>query len=286
MKKQVLSFLGSAILLIGLAVPAGAVVWVSPTGDAAGPTGSLNSKLYGTNVHGGLNIVGSVQGSHIGTPSAPTLSTNGTAGATSLIYACTAVDYNSIGSPANDTALHPGQSIPSATATITTANATLSATNSVNVTCGGQVGALGYLIHKADTSHVIGICYTKSNTSCTFVDTGTYTQADGTGSQTSSFTYTPNTFDETGGESCSGQVTLTAGNAVVTAPCITNYSWCSASSAIGTSAGAAANGAVACKPTSTATVINSATVTVGAVAVSSAATPATSPIVNWWGGPM
>jgi hypothetical protein len=215
------------------------------------------------------------------------LSTNGTAGTTSLVYACTAFDYNGLPAQINSSggAVNPGQSIPGPTATITTANATLSATNSVNVVCGGQLGALGYLIHKVDTSHVIGYCYTKSNASCTFIDTGTYQNGNGGATQTSSFTYTPNTEDLTTGNQCSGTVTLTAGNAVVTAPCISNYTDCEAFAKSGTSAVIAADGAVACKATSTATVISSATVTVGAVSVSSAATPATSPIVSWQAGP-
>jgi hypothetical protein len=279
-------FLAIGLFIALVASPAGAVVWVSPSGDAPGATGQGNLKAYGVNIHGGANIIGSTNSAHIGTPSAPTLSTNGTAGATSIVYACIAFDYNGLPNQQDSAnADNPGQSIPSSTATITTGNATLSATNSVNVTCGGQVGALGYLIAKVDTSHVIGYCYTKSNTSCTFVDTGTYTNGDGSSTQTSSYTYTPNTIDETVGGTCSGQVTLVAGNAVVTAPCISNWTQCEAFSQAGTSAVALANGAVACKPTSTATVINSATVTVGAVSVSSAATPATSPIVNWTGGP-
>ena len=280
--------LGVFALVAALMMPtlAGAVVYIPPAGNAPGPTGSGNIAAYGLQNHGGRNEVGSIVSSHIGTPSAPTMTTNGTPGSTTLTYACVAFDYNGL-APYQDSANadNPGQSIPSATATITTANATLSATNSVNVTCGGQVGALGYLINKANTSNVAGFCYSKSNNSCTFVDTGTYVQGNGTGSQSSTFTYTPNTVDETVGNACSGVVTLAAGTAEVTAPCISQWTYCAASSDAKTSAVAAANGAVACQPTSTATVLGGATVTVGAVDVSSASTPATSPIVVWWGGP-
>lgn len=265
MKKRFISLLLAAALFVSVAAgQAGAVVWTMPAGRAPGPTGQGNINVQGLLSHGGQQYVGTSTIAMIGTPSAPTVTQNGTVGATSLVYACIAFDVNQ------------NQSIPSATTTITNGNATLTAVNNVSISCGGQQGALGYLIAKVDTSHIVGYCYAKTNTSCTFIDDGTV----GT-----TFTYTPQTVDQTGGQSCAGQVTLTAGNAVVTAPCISNINWCSASSAIGTSAGAAANGAVACKPTSTATVINSATVTVGAVSVSSAATPATSPIVNWWAGP-
>lgn len=185
--KKLFSLLFAAALFVSVAASqAGAVAWVSPSGNAPGPTGGLNSFLYGTNIHGGANILGSTIAAAIGTPTAPTMVVNGTTGSTSLVYACTAFDYNG------------AQTIPSATATITTANATLSATNSVSVTCPGKTGALGFLIHKVDTTHVIGSCYTKSNTACTFIDTGTYTNGNGGASQTTSFTYTANTIDATG----------------------------------------------------------------------------------------
>lgn len=166
-------------LLALLALPsvAGAVVWTNPQLPAPGATGN-QSYVQGLINNGGVMQVGSTSLAAIGTPSAPTLSTNGTAGVTSIVYACTALDING------------NASIPSATATITTANATLTATNSVNVTCGGQTGAVAYLVHKVDTSHVLASCYTTSGAACTVVDNG---------SVVTTFTYTPNTVDMTGG---------------------------------------------------------------------------------------
>lgn len=286
--KNIVRLVSAIGLFIALAFgQAGAVVWVSPVGDAAGPTGYSNVKINGGLAsNGGQNVVGSVIQRPIGTPSAPTMTTNGTAGATSLVYACTAFDFN--GQPAAQDSAgadNPGQTIPSATATITTANATLSATNSVNITCGGQVGALGYLIHKVDTGHVIGYCYANSNGQCVFVDTGTYQNGNGGATQTSSFTYTANTVDETSGNACSGQATMAAGVLLVTAPCASNSTYCSCSVVGKTVAVVAAAGGCGCIPTSTATVISSATVTVAAVAVAAGATPATSPVINWWAGP-
>jgi hypothetical protein len=184
--KKLTSLLIALIVAMTLRVaPAAAVAWVMPSGVANGPTNGVGT-VQGLVTNGGLSVTGSVVLAPIGTPSAPTMTTNGTAGVTSAVYACTAFDING------------KQSIPSATATITTANATLSATNSVNVTCGGQVGAVGYLIHKVDTAHVIGTCYTNSNVPCTFVDTGSYTNGNGGAAQASSFTYTANTVDQTG----------------------------------------------------------------------------------------
>lgn len=156
---------------------AGAVVWTMPSGQANGPTNRVTATGGVVNT-GGSTIIGSMTSAQIGTPTAPTLSTNGTAGATSLVYACTGFDING------------AQTIPSATATITTGNATLSTTNSVNVFCPGKTGAVGFLVHKVDTSHVLAYCYTTSGVGCTVIDDG---------SVGTTFTYTPNTVDATGG---------------------------------------------------------------------------------------
>ena len=171
--KKILLAIG---LVIALANRAGATVWTMPSGQAAGPTGYGNVYQQGIHNSGGQDVAGSIKITAIGTPSAPTLSTNGTAGSTSIVYACIGFDFNG------------NQTVPSSTATIATANATLSTTNSVNITCGGQRGALGYLIAKVDTSHILGYCYTKSNTACTVVDDGTVA---------TTFTYTPQTVDQT-----------------------------------------------------------------------------------------
>ncbi|HKU19303.1 MAG TPA: hypothetical protein VJP80_08685, partial [Candidatus Saccharimonadales bacterium] len=275
--KRILSAIFSLALLVAVATSAHATAWTNPAGASPGPAGQNNTNFSGASMHGGYNQIGSQVMSNIGKPSAPTMITNGTAGSTTLTYACVAFDYNG------------NQTIPSSTATDTTANATLTATNSVSVTCGGQKGALGYLILKADTSHVAGYCYAKSNTSCTFIDTGTYVNGDGTGSGSSTFTYTAQTVDQTGGNACSGQVVVSAGAAEITAPCVglvatgPGSSYCSCSYA-GTSTPVAGD-QCGCYPTSTATVLGGATVTVGAVQVLTASTPATSPIINWWAGP-
>lgn len=168
--------LGLLVALSLAPLQAHAVVWTMPT---IPPVGATDQSLttQGIISNGGQTTVGSHVQSAIGTPSAPTMTTNGTAGVTSIVYACTGVDINE------------QATIPSATATITTANATLTTTNSVNITCPGKVGALAFLIHKVDTSHVLGICYTTSGAPCTYVDDG---------SVATTFTYTPNTVDQTG----------------------------------------------------------------------------------------
>lgn len=158
--------------------------WVMPSGLNPGATAS-HATLGGVVSTGGGNYIGSLVVSPIGTPAAPTLSTNGTAGSTSYVYACTGFDING------------NQTIPSATATITTGPASLTTTNSINVTCGGKSGAVGYLIHKVDTSHVLASCYANSGGFCTVIDNG---------SVATTFTYTPNTVDQTGSVS-SGLVT-------------------------------------------------------------------------------
>ena len=270
--------INAALLLALIAFSANqafATAWTMPTMPPAGPT-NRTATDQGHFSYGGSAVTGSLQVTPIGTPSAPTLTTNGTVGSTSLVYACTAVDTNG------------NATIPSATATITTANATLTTTNSVNVTCPGKSGATAFLIHKADTGHVIGICYTTSGAACTFIDdasTNTVMHGGGT-----SYTYTANTVDQTGIvpsgiQQCGGQATMTAGALLVTAPCISNVSACSCSVQASSVAIVAADAGCGCIPTTTATVIGGATVTVGAASLFSGATPATSPVINWWAGP-
>ncbi len=168
-----------ATLVLGGVLAAGglaqATVWTMPTMPPVGVT-DLSGKYQGMSNLGGQAQVGSLVVTAIGTPTAPTFVVNGTAGSTSIVYACTAVDFNG------------NATIPSATATIATANATLTTTNSVSITCPGKTGANAFLIHKVDTSHVLGICYTTSGVACTFKDDG---------SVATTFTYTPNTVDQT-----------------------------------------------------------------------------------------
>lgn len=85
-------------------------------------------------------------------PSAPTLSVNGTAGSTTLTYSVVAV------SPQGDSAA-------SATATVTTAPATLNGTNNVTITIVPVAGATAFKILKAGA--LLGI-----TNSLTFVDQG------------------------------------------------------------------------------------------------------------------
>jgi hypothetical protein len=242
-----------------------AAAFVMPAIPPVGPT-DTSTKAQGIISSGGAAFTGSVVVNPIGTPSAPVVTTNGTPGSTSLVYACTAVDING------------NATIPSATTTITTAAATLTATNSVNITCGGQPGAFLYIIQKTNTSSVLGTCYTTPGAPCTVIDNGTVT---------SLLTYTPNTVDQTGGlagtnsakNSCGGSVATAAGTIEVISPCIANYTLCNCISQNN------AAGACSCKVTSTATVVSSATVTVAAFVLNNAATPSPSPVDNWWAGP-
>lgn len=188
--KRVINALLLIVLLACWSNSAFATAWTMPALPATGPT-NQSTATQGLTNSGGSVTVGSVKISAIGTPSAPVLSTNGTAGVTSLTYACTGVDING------------NATIPSSTAVIATANATLSTTNSVNVFCPGKTGALAFLIHKVDTSHVLGICYATSGAGCTLIDDG---------SVGTTFTYTPNTVDQTGSISSGA---ITTGNAAL-----------------------------------------------------------------------
>src|SRR5712664_2979919 len=110
-------------------------------------TGSINSV-------GGVQSIGSISVAAIGTPSAGSVVNFGTAGATTYTYLCVAQDIN-----ANET-------IPSATFTTTTGNATLTTTNFNRVFCGGQTGAVAYRVLKADNAHSLGVCFTQSGQAC------------------------------------------------------------------------------------------------------------------------
>ena len=139
-------------------------------------TASFAQFLAGTLVNsiptanGGLNVTGSLVVNQIGTPTAPTVTVNVT-GSTSYTYFCVAEDFN-----LNDT-------IPSAGTTVTTGAAS---PNNI-VTCGGQTGALNYIVLKTNTSTKLGTCVTLSGTSCAVTDVGQSTSA-----------YVANTVDATG----------------------------------------------------------------------------------------
>ena len=172
-------------LTVAVAVAAVAVyrVEASPSNTDTGP---LNQSIspQGLYAAGGESIYGSIKQVALGKPTAPTVVGSGTAGTTSYIYYCVAQDMNG------------NETIPSASFTFTTGNATLSATNFNTVTCPGQAGALGYRVLKADTSHSLGVCSSNSlinggsatGTGCSVVDNTT-----GAGAA-----YTAQTIDQTG----------------------------------------------------------------------------------------
>lgn len=95
-------------------------------------------------------------------PAAPTLTTNGTAGATTYDYAIEAV-------------LGTGNTGAGAATAITTGNATLSATNSINIVFLPIAGATKYNIRRTvggATQGIIGSVVSTGAASYTFVDTG------------------------------------------------------------------------------------------------------------------
>lgn len=120
--------------------------------------------------NGGLEVTGSIVVRHVGTPAAPTVTVN-TTGATSYTYFCVAEDFNFDATP------------PSAGTTIGNGAAT---PNNI-ISCGGQTGALHYLVLKTNTSSLLGACATLSGTSCSVADTGQTPAA-----------YTPVSSDNTG----------------------------------------------------------------------------------------
>jgi len=167
----------------------------------SGPNSLLTAPI---NTVGGIQSVGSITVVAIGTPSAGSVVNIGTAGSTTYTYACVAQDINGL------------ETIPSATFTTTTGNATLSATNFNRVFCGGQAGAVAYRILKADTAHKIGVCFTQPNQACSFDDNST----------SAGTSYTALTVDQTGSIT-SGAITTgnsalqenTLGTSITTVTC-------------------------------------------------------------------
>lgn len=254
------------------------VVFLATTAIAAlslnvSPTGVANNTqtIGGIGSNGGLQELGSSSTLPIGTPTAPTVTNNGTAGASSLIYYCVATDING-----ND-------SIPSSSTTNTTSNATLSATNYNLVFCPGKAGAVQFKILKADTTHTIGNCYANSQgAGCGLNDIGQSSTAYA-GVTNGATLATANTVDQTGvikgARDCSGTVTVTAGSITIVAPCVSNYNGCIAT--VKSPLPPVAGDLPGCLLTSTATIIASATVTVGAINIQVAGTPSPSPAVMW-----
>lgn len=248
-----------------------------------GNTASSNVKYGPIVTNGGVYGQGSSSFNKIGAPSVPVITQVGTAGSTSYTYYCSAEDINGIGSSVVVGGSVPGQiageTAPSSSATTTTGNATLSTTNYNTVYCPGKVGAVAFRVFKADTSHMLGVCFTSSGQGCSVNDQST----------SAGTSITANTIDTTGMTlnnqmGCGGTVKVVAGAVEVTAPCISNYTSCAAvPMSISGAATPVAGELAACSPTSTATVINSATVTVGAVQIYTAGTPSPSPQVTWFG---
>jgi|SRR5580693_2060760 hypothetical protein len=251
---------------------------------AAAATLSLNTSNGPTNnapvfqgfgSTGGQQQIGSTTITALGAPGVPVVTNNGTAGSTSINYYCVATDING-----NDT-------LASSVTTNTTSNATLSATNSNTVFCPGQSGAIEFKILKTNTSTLLGTCYTTSGAGCSVTDaansgnTSTYTSVTNGASATGPVA-TDNTNTLVAANGCSGSAKAVAGSVEVTAPCVSAFSICGAGVQLAAGVTPVAGDQAACTFTSTATVVNSATITVGAVQIEIAGTPSPSPTVSWW----
>ena len=164
-------------LLLALGSPALAF------GPSAGDTFNGGTINQGLTNNGGTTQVGSTVITAIGTPTAPVV-TPITTGSTSATYYCDGLDINGLTNLTGGV----GNTLPSLGTTITNGNATPDTT----VVCGGQKGALGYVVTKGATggaTSLLGSCINlTSNTTCTVTDTG----------QTLT-TYTANSVDKTGG---------------------------------------------------------------------------------------
>lgn len=127
------------------------------------------TNLGGVTSNGGVTQVGSMLIGAIGTPSAPTVHPN-TTGTTTYTYYCAALDVNGLSNLSGGL----GNSLPSAAGQTTTGASTPNNT----VTCGGQKGALGYIVLKGNTSTELGVCQTgNSGNSCSVTDTGQATSS-------------------------------------------------------------------------------------------------------------
>lgn len=213
---------------------------------------------------GGFSNIGSSIQVGIGTPAAGTATAtcSGTC-STTYTYRCVATDNNGVGLA--DT-VNTYDTIPSASFTTTVAGATLSATTFNTVTCGGQIGAVKYKILKADNAHVLGHCFTNSNTSCSIVDNSTAAGS----------AYTAQTVDQTALQfgsrnACAQQVTVSTGAVIVQPPTGCPVATIVACAAVPAGAGSTpvASNLGNCFPTSTATVLSTggATITVQAMQV-------------------
>lgn len=211
---------------------------------------------------GGFNNTGSALQAGIGTPATGTATAtcSGTC-VTTYTYRCVATDNNGAGLA--DT-VNTYDTIPSASFTTTVAAATLTGTAFNTVTCGGQTGAIKYKVLKADNAHVLGHCFTTSGVSCSVIDNST----------SAGSAYTAQTVDQTAmnfgtRNGCAQQVTVSAGAVIVQPPTGCGVPTIVACGAVPAGAGTTpiASNFGNCFPTSTATVVGGATVTVQAMQV-------------------
>jgi hypothetical protein len=131
-------------------------------GSAPGATSNVGGLIN----NGGSTQVGSTVIAGIGQPAAPTFGSGSTPGSTNATYYCDALDINGL----TNTGGGAGNTIASAGATFAGA-----ATPNTTVVCGGQTGALGYVVTKGATGGTVelGHCLTMgSGNTCSVVDTG------------------------------------------------------------------------------------------------------------------
>jgi hypothetical protein len=195
--KRLTNLVLAVVLAVGFAQSAWATA-AAPANAQNGPN-EVTNQLQSTQINGGQTLNGSLYQNPLGTPSAPTITQVGTAGSTSYTYYCVAQDVNAA------SAGGAGETVPSASATTTTGNATLSSTNYNVVQCGGTVGAVSYRVLKANNSHSLGVCQASSSGGyCSVIDKTT-----GAGTA-----YTANSADQTGNLTTGGPATV-SGNLTV-----------------------------------------------------------------------
>jgi hypothetical protein len=140
-----------------------AMLSLTPGSTALNISGTSGLYNNGIGSQGDQTMVGgNLIWSNLAAPSAPTLSTNGTAGSTTYDYTVEAV-------------LGTGTSPASAATAITTGNATLSATNSINITFNQVVGATSFNVRRTVGGATQGIIIKVPATgavSYTVIDTG------------------------------------------------------------------------------------------------------------------
>jgi hypothetical protein len=109
-----------------------------------------------------FTLQGGLISSQLSTPTAPTLTTSGTAGSTTYGYKVTALDGT-------------GETLASSETTIATGNATLTGTNRINISWNSVGGAIQYKIYRttsAGTPSSTGLISTVAGSVTTISDTG------------------------------------------------------------------------------------------------------------------